>query len=192
MESLRACPQREDHLDRLLNSLPCGDGVGGQHDANAGGPPSGSCGGLGNLSHPNSSCLGSSAYISSHATQHHYSSPATSTSIIHSPYNSSEMDASDIKTNYSDSASIATVPFESFVTEFVDDLLRIVKSEKANSHSTERLYKALPQLLQSFAFKIGYQAISREQLEIMVFVNKYRMLVASHRSLGKSSKFGAN
>lgn len=100
---------------------------------------------------------------------------STSTSAIQFPCNSSEMDASDIKTNYSDSASIATVPFESFVTEFVDDLLRIVQSEKANPHSMERLFKALPQLLQSFAFKVGHRAIGREQLDVMVFVNKYRM-----------------
>lgn len=57
-----------------------GDGVGGQHEANAGGPPGGSRGGLGNLSHPNSSRLGSSTYISSHAAQHHYSSPESRSS----------------------------------------------------------------------------------------------------------------
>ena len=202
-----------------------GDSVGGQHEANAGGPPSGSRGGLRNLSHPNSSRLGSSTHISSHAIQHHYPSsesrssvslrinrpdcsmlspedesaiqehdgyqyfpapllkkaqntqgePSTSTSAIQYSYNSSELDASDIKTNYCDSTSITTVPFESFVTEFVDDLLRIVQSEKANSHPTERLFKALPQLLQSFAFMVGHRATSREQLEVMVFVNKYRM-----------------
>lgn len=101
--------------------------------------------------------------------------PSTSTSTLQFPCNAFEMDVSDIKTNYSDSASIATVPYESFVTEFVDDLLRIVQSEKANPHSRERLFKALPQLLQSFAFKVGHRATGREQLEVMVFVNKYRM-----------------
>ena len=107
--------------------------------------------------------------------QNTHGEPSTTTSIIQFSSNSSEMDASDIKTNYSDSASIATVPIESFVTEFVDDLLKIVESEKANPQSTERLFKALPQLLQSFAFKVGYGATGREQLEVMVFVNKYRM-----------------
>lgn len=190
-QSLQECPSSEHHLDCLLNSLPRGDGFGGQHEANAGRPPSVSRVRLENLS-PNSSRLGSSAYLSSRATQHLYSSPATSTAIIQFPCNSSEMDASDIKTNYSDSASIATVPLESFVTEFVDDLLGIVQSEKANSHSTERLFKALPQLLQSFAYKIGHRAASKEQLEIMAFVNKYRMLVEPHLVPGKSSNFGAN
>lgn len=65
-----------------------GDGVGGQHEANAGGPPGASRGGLGNLSHPNSSRLGSSTYISSHAAQHHYSSPESRSSASGSSHDS--------------------------------------------------------------------------------------------------------
>lgn len=97
--------------------------------------------------------------------------PSTSTFTVQFPCNSSEMDALDIKTNYSDSACIATAPIGSFVTEFVDGLPKRVRSEKADPHSTERLFKALPQLLQSFAFKVGHQATGREQLEVMVFVS---------------------
>lgn len=65
-----------------------GDGVGGQHEANASGPPGGSRGGLGNLSHPNSSRMGSSTYISSHSAQHHYSSPESRSSASGSSHDS--------------------------------------------------------------------------------------------------------
>jgi hypothetical protein len=80
----------------------------------------------------------------------------------------------DTATEYSDTSSVATWKKESYIEEFVDDLVARVRELQPDEETLDRISKLLPELLKAFALRVGYNAPSRMHRDVMYFIHKYR------------------
>ncbi|VUC25621.1 unnamed protein product [Clonostachys rosea] len=86
----------------------------------------------------------------------------------------------DTATEYSDTSSVATWKKESYIEEFVDDLLARVHELHPDEETLERISTLLPDLLKAFALRVGYNAPSRMHRDVMYFIHKYRGMISSN------------
>jgi hypothetical protein len=80
----------------------------------------------------------------------------------------------DTATEYSDTSSVATWKKESYIEEFVDDLVARVRELQPDEETLNRISALLPDLLKAFALRVGYNAPSRMHRDVMYFIHKYR------------------
>ncbi|CAH0027544.1 unnamed protein product, partial [Clonostachys rhizophaga] len=80
----------------------------------------------------------------------------------------------DSATEYSDTSSVATWKKESYIEEFVDDLVARVRELQPDEETLSRISALLPDLLKAFALRVGYNAPSRMHRDVMYFIHKYR------------------
>ena len=79
-------------------------------------------------------------------------------------------------TMYSASVTPSLLPLRDkhFIADLAKDLFKTIKSRVSERTTLERISKMLPDLLRSFALKIGYKAQTSMQRDIMCFIHKYR------------------
>ncbi|KAI9790079.1 MAG: hypothetical protein M1816_005549 [Peltula sp. TS41687] len=80
-------------------------------------------------------------------------------------------------TEYSD-ISTAESKIYTYMECLADDLFSITSSLQSDPQRSRNLCKALPDLLQEFALRIGQERPSKEGREVMAYVHKYRRRVA--------------
>ncbi|CAH0047215.1 unnamed protein product [Clonostachys solani] len=83
-------------------------------------------------------------------------------------------------TEYSDTSSVATWKKESYIEEFVDDLVARVRELQPDEETLDRISALLPDLLKAFALRVGYNAPSRMHRDVMYFIHKYRGMISSN------------
>jgi hypothetical protein len=90
----------------------------------------------------------------------------------------SQEDCDDTRSNYSITSSMANMIMHNdvFISEFVEDIAKSLPnaSEKSNHTVRERLYSDLPNLLRSFAKKVGCLSERKGSRDVMVYVSKNR------------------
>ncbi|CAG9982607.1 unnamed protein product [Clonostachys byssicola] len=86
----------------------------------------------------------------------------------------------DTATEYSDTSSVATWKKESYIEEFVDDLVAGVRELQPDEETLNRISALLPDLLKAFALRVGYNAPSRMHRDVMYFIHKYRGMISSN------------
>ncbi|KAI1132592.1 hypothetical protein F5Y10DRAFT_197377 [Nemania abortiva] len=90
----------------------------------------------------------------------------------------SDDDSEDIATVYSDTSSMASSRQENYIWDLASDLFEKVSSWNPDSQTKERISTALPDLLKTFALKIGHDGESQIHRNVMVYVHKYRHKIA--------------
>ncbi|KAF5678711.1 nucleoside phosphorylase [Fusarium heterosporum] len=82
----------------------------------------------------------------------------------------------DMATEYSENSSTASSKKQMYISELAHDLFIKVGPIDVEQISKAELSTTLPQLLQAFALKLGYQAPSQMHRDMMAFVHKYRSI----------------
>jgi hypothetical protein len=80
----------------------------------------------------------------------------------------------DNRTVYSDASSFADLKYESYISEFADDLFSKFRYEKFDNQTMQRISRVLTELLKAFALRVGHNAPSQMHRDVMFFVHKYR------------------
>lgn len=80
----------------------------------------------------------------------------------------------DNRTVYSDDSSITGFKYEGYISEFADNLFSKFRDEKVDQQTMERILSILTELLKAFALKLGHNASSQMQRDVMYFVHRYR------------------
>ncbi|EPS43844.1 hypothetical protein H072_2168 [Dactylellina haptotyla CBS 200.50] len=84
------------------------------------------------------------------------------------------VDSVDSKTVYSDTSTTSTLTKESYISELADALFHEVFNEQIEGQIMDGIIECLPELLQSFALKLGFNASSQMHRDVMVFIHKNR------------------
>ncbi|KAI0466842.1 hypothetical protein F4859DRAFT_496110 [Xylaria cf. heliscus] len=87
-------------------------------------------------------------------------------------------DNEDAATVYSDASSLAFSRQENYILELADDLYDKISYWNPDSDAKERVSTVLPGLLRDFALKIGHNAETQIQRNVMAYVHKYRHKIA--------------
>ena len=90
-----------------------------------------------------------------------------------------EADESDARTVYSEEGSLGSIELDTYKSDLVSDLVNKMSQFKAKPEELEKGFDALPQLLQSFALRLGQSGSSKAERDVMYFVHKHRMSVKS-------------
>ena len=80
----------------------------------------------------------------------------------------------DNRTVYSDASSLADLKYESYISEFADDLFSKFRYETFDNQTMQRISGVLTELLKAFALRVGHNAPSQMHRDVMFFVHKYR------------------
>ncbi|KAK6535580.1 hypothetical protein TWF694_002035 [Orbilia ellipsospora] len=96
--------------------------------------------------------------------------PSTKVTMAPAPY----QDTEDVETVYSEASSIATLPKKLYIAEFADALFDGVPVEQPDSSVLTKISMVLPELLKSFALKLGYNTTSQMHRDAMFFAHKNR------------------
>jgi len=75
---------------------------------------------------------------------------------------------------YSDTSSLADLKYESYISEFADDLFSKFRYETFDNQTMQRMSGVLTELLKGFALRVGHNAPSQMHRDVMFFVHKYR------------------
>ena len=98
---------------------------------------------------------------------------------MHSDYmkriDSTEEDKVEARSIYS-MLSTTTSVMPTYLQDLADELFSAIRIPQTNTERLQRLCKALEQLLQQFAFRIGVEVSSREGQEILYHVHRNRRL----------------
>ncbi|KAI1259985.1 hypothetical protein F5Y18DRAFT_406994 [Xylariaceae sp. FL1019] len=86
-------------------------------------------------------------------------------------------DSDDAATEYTDASSVATWRKENYVSGFADDLFAKIQETKPDKHELDRISELLPDLLKTFALRLGYNAPTKMHSEVMYFTHKYRTVI---------------
>ncbi|KAI0439912.1 hypothetical protein F4803DRAFT_529423 [Xylaria telfairii] len=87
-------------------------------------------------------------------------------------------DNEDTATIYSDTSSLAFSQQENYLIALADDLYDKVSYWNPDFNAKERISAVLPDLLKDFALKIGHNAKTQIQRDVMAYVHKYRHKIA--------------
>ncbi|KAK0646785.1 hypothetical protein B0T16DRAFT_493694 [Cercophora newfieldiana] len=90
-----------------------------------------------------------------------------------------QADEGDTATVYSDSSSLSPLDQDDYVRDLAIELLKHAAIDASDPESLKRVSSALPELLRAFALKLGYQASSQFQRDVMFFVHKRRKQIAA-------------
>jgi hypothetical protein len=88
--------------------------------------------------------------------------------------NSDDAATEDNRTVYSDASSLADLKYESYISEFADDLFSKFRYEKFDNQTMQRISGVLTRLLKAFALRVGHNAPSQMHRDVMFFIHKYR------------------
>ncbi|CAG9982282.1 unnamed protein product [Clonostachys byssicola] len=88
-------------------------------------------------------------------------------------------DADDTATQYSNLSSFSISRSHKLIWELASDLFNKLNLCNANEATRQRVSAIMPELLKSFAFRIGYRAPSQMHRDIMSFVHRNRRDIAS-------------
>jgi hypothetical protein len=83
-------------------------------------------------------------------------------------------ESQDIKTIYSDSASLPPFQKENYIFALARDLRHKLNLKHPTHQTSLKITDALPELLKAFAIKVGHNAPNQMRRNIMWFVYKYR------------------
>ncbi|PNP54428.1 hypothetical protein THARTR1_04985 [Trichoderma harzianum] len=102
-----------------------------------------------------------------------YSSAGSKLDPIHDVSEGDPQDIDDSITIYSNDSSLSSEMKEDYISELARDLFDKLKSETINDDLIDQIYSVLPELLKSFALKLGHGAPQIHR-DVMFFVHKYR------------------
>lgn len=85
----------------------------------------------------------------------------------------------DTSSVYTAGPNIAPSKKDAYISSLAHDLLNKALKEKPDEESLDRICKALPRYLKTFAVKIGSSDSALICCEVMVFVSRYRKLVGT-------------
>jgi hypothetical protein len=83
------------------------------------------------------------------------------------------MEQADDRTEYSAATSLGDSRIEGLVSQLADQLIEEIHLDGLDERSTETVFSTLQDLLKNFALKIGFNAQSQMQRDIMYYTHKY-------------------
>ncbi|KAL2864224.1 5'-methylthioadenosine/S-adenosylhomocysteine nucleosidase family protein [Aspergillus lucknowensis] len=85
----------------------------------------------------------------------------------------------ETRTEYSDASTVAGFKNETFIYELVDDLFGKIAPLALSDEVMRRITDLLPEILKSFALRIGYKAPTQIHRDVMYFIHRNRHKMAA-------------
>jgi len=80
----------------------------------------------------------------------------------------------DADSVYTEGPDIKLSKEETYIYSFAEDLLNKALTSEPDEDSLERMYTVLPELLETFALKVGSSAPTQIHRDVMVFIRRHR------------------
>lgn len=90
------------------------------------------------------------------------------------PTQSERIDLQDTKTMYSDASSLSGQHNSNHISRLAEELYMNTPSKYLEDDTIEEITQYLPELLQAFALKLGYESSDQILRHVMVFIHKNR------------------
>ncbi|KAH8122267.1 hypothetical protein LI328DRAFT_157702 [Trichoderma asperelloides] len=101
------------------------------------------------------------------------------TDIAQSTQEITDQEISDTATQYSDESRTTVSKKQGYIWELANELFKNISSIRADNITQARISNILPELLQAFALKVGYDAKTQMHRDVMAFVHRHRREIAA-------------
>lgn len=115
-----------------------------------------------------------SGYGSTYAAESKTGVSMEHTDIAQSTQEITDQEISDTATQYSDESRTTVSKKQGYIWELANELFKNISSIRADNITQARISNILPELLQAFALKVGYDAKTQMHRDVMAFVHRHR------------------